>query len=79
MPRKGIAYHNKTKQWYLQQGKYRVKEEDSHHNGWLSGLKKSLKRGTISKIEYEEAVEAYIRNTRGDIVGNRTYKELGIE
>ena len=78
MPRKGIAYHDKSKQWYKQQGKNRVKEADSHHNGWLSGLKKSLKLVIISKSHYEYAVDAYIRGTR-DEMGNRTRKELGIE
>ena len=48
---------------------------DSHLNGWLSGLRKSLKRGTLSRMEYEEAVEVYIRFNRGNI-GHRTYNEL---
>lgn len=36
----------------------------SHHNGWLSGLKRSLIRGTISKLDYDESVSAYRRNRR---------------
>ena len=68
--KRGMTGKNKKGTVYHQQfDRSRRKTEDSHKNGWLSGLKKSLKRGTLSQADYEDAVERFkmfANNPRGD-------------
>lgn len=65
---------NKKGKYYHQTfDRSRKKVKDSFANGWLSGLKAKYLRGTISKEQYEDSVEAWKTFGRSTYNGATTF------